>query len=450
MTRLLLPLSLTAILWATPASASIQVPDSVVTARRETLRQFRTEFLGRDRSYSREHRAAAEARLAVLDTALVRVSPVYFELELSRIVALADNGHTIAFPAGRARRYNRVPFRLVPFGESFYVLRADSALESLLGGELVAIDGQPVAEAIAAARTLTGGTPARRDRNASYFLESPEQMAALGVARQSGTASYRFRMPDGRTVERQITAAPPDPRRDRSGADRWLFPEAHESQGPEWRTLITADQAPWAFRDVNTAFRWRASPELEAIVIEFRANRDADRPIREFLDEMQRVISTGHPRNLILDMRLNGGGDLNTTRDFMKRLPTLVRGRIFVLTSPWTFSAAISSVGYLKQADPKRVAIVGEPVGDRLEFWSEGSVVLLNRLDIAVLYATERHDYRTGCRPYRDCHASVVRNPISVPSLAPDIAAPLTLEAYRAGRDPGMEAIAAALAAGGN
>jgi hypothetical protein len=149
-------------------------------------------------------------------------------------------------------------------------------------------------------------------------------------------------------------------------------------------------------------------------------------------------------------MRLNGGGDLNTTRDFMKRLPTLVRGRIFVLTSPWTFSAAISSVGYLKQADPKRVAIVGEPVGDRLEFWSEGSVVLLNRLDIAVLYATERHDYRTGCRPYRDCHASVVRNPISVPSLAPDIAAPLTLEAYRAGRDPGMEAIAAALAAGGN
>jgi hypothetical protein len=31
-------------------------------------------------------------------------------------------------------------------------------------------------------------------------------------------------------------------------------------------------------------------------------------------------------------------------------LPTLVKGRIFVLTSPWTFSAAISTLGYLKQA----------------------------------------------------------------------------------------------------
>jgi hypothetical protein len=38
-----------------------------------------------------------------------------------------------------------------------------------------------------------------------------------------------------------------------------------------------------------------------------------------------------------------------------------------------------------------------------------------------------------------------VRNPISVPSLAPDIAAPLTVDAIIAGRDPGMEAIATAL-----
>jgi hypothetical protein len=42
----------------------------------------------------------------------------------------------------------------------------------------------------------------------------------------------------------------------------------------------------------------------------------------------------------------------------------------------------------------------------------------------------------------------VVRNPISVPSLAPEIAAPWTIEAYRAGRDPAMEAVAAALSRG--
>jgi hypothetical protein len=35
--------------------------------------------------------------------------------------------------------------------------------------------------------------------------------------------------------------------------------------------------------------------------------------------------------------------------------------------------------------------------------------------------------------------------PIAVESLAPDINAPWSIEAYLAGRDPGMEAVAAAL-----
>lgn len=54
-------------------------------------------------------------------------------------------------------------------------------------------------------------------------------------------------------------------------------------------------------------------------------------------------------------------------------------------------------------------------------------------------------DYRTGCRNIENCHGSVVRNPIAVESLAPDIVAPWTIEAYRDGRDPAMEAVAAAL-----
>jgi hypothetical protein len=144
-------------------------------------------------------------------------------------------------------------------------------------------------------------------------------------------------------------------------------------------------------------------------------------------------------------MRVNGGGNLNTARDFMKRLPELVPGRIFALTSPWTFSAAISSIGYLEQAAPGRVTIVGEEIGDRLEFWAEGRPTTLPHSGVVISLATERHDYVNGCRAYTDCHGPVVQNSIAVPSLGPDIVAPWTIEAYRAGRDPGMQAIVAAL-----
>jgi hypothetical protein len=59
-----------------------------------------------------------------------------------------------------------------------------------------------------------------------------------------------------------------------------------------------------------------------------------------------------------------------------------------------------------------------------------------------LLYATERHDYRTGCQE-ADCHGPIRTHPIRIMTLEPDIPAPLTFTAYREGRDPAMEAIAA-------
>jgi hypothetical protein len=58
----------------------------------------------------------------------------------------------------------------------------------------------------------------------------------------------------------------------------------------------------------------------------------------------------------------------------------------------------------------------------------------------ALLYATERHNYVTGC-PEPDCHRHVRDHPIRVATLEPDIAAPLTYADYRAGRDPALERV---------
>ena len=160
---------------------------------------------------------------------------------------------------------------------------------------------------------------------------------------------------------------------------------------------------------------------------------------------MTRTIVARQPRSLVLDMRANGGGNLQTARDFMKSLPNLIPGRIFVLTSPWTFSAAISSIGYLEQAAPTRVTIVGEEIGDRLEFWAEGRPTTLPRSGVVISLATQRHDYANGCRAYTDCHGPVVQYSIAVPTLGPDILAPWTISVYRSGKDPGMDAIVAAL-----
>ena len=416
--------------------------------RRGDLAVFREQFFSVDQSYSPGARAEAERQLAQLEQAAGELTPARFELELARIVALADNGHTNSPAARRSRRYARVPVRFVPFGTDFYVLRADSANADLLGARLLGIDRHPIADVRQAAHALWGGTPGYRDRQVPFLLESPDQLLALGLAASGGKATYGFALRDGRRIEREIVADPANPTRERHGTVRWLYFGPLASDRGDWRMLGSPD-LPWAFHEPDQPFRWRHAPELGAILVQLRANRDSEgHSIATFLGEVTEAIRKSPPQHAILDLRGNGGGDLNTTRDFVQGLPGLVPGRIFVLTSPWTFSAAISTTGYLKQAGGPRVTIVGEMVGDRLEFWAEGGWVQLPYSEAAMSIAVERHDYRTGCQPYKDCHAPLVRHPIRVPTLAPDIEAPLTIDAFMANRDPGMDAVAAALKSG--
>ena len=445
----LLPAFVAASSAAAQASSTTPVVDraAITPAQmRDDVRLFRSEFMARDNSYAPAARKEAEARLARLESRLEHTTPVGFELAVAQIVALADNAHTIVPPGVRVRHFNRVPLRLATFGGDLRVIRAAGPHVDLLGAKLLSVDGHAVTEVRDSARTLVSGPAHRRDRFGYSLAESPQQLNAMGLAPNASRATYVFQTLDGKTVSRQLAADPAVPDDNRAGATRLFYPAPLPEDQGGWRTLLAAEQAPWALTEPDSRFRWRDAPEIQGMVIELRQIFDAPgQPIAAFLQEMTRTIMTRQPTNLVIDLRMNGGGNLNTARDFMKSVPNLVRGRIFALTSPWTFSAAISSLGYLEQAAPDRVTIVGEEVGDRLEFWAEGRAVTLTSSGIVIAFSTQRHDYKNACRAFTDCHGPIVQNSIAVPTLTPDISAPWTVEAYRAGRDPAIEAVQAEL-----
>lgn len=435
------------ILIALLSVAGVSGAATVADQRLEDIAQLREEFLARDRAYSADARRAAEAMLAELERTAATIEAAEFDLGLARVVALADNGHTTTFAGPRSRRYERSDLRLVPFGEQFHVLRVKTENADLLGARLVAIDGVPVERLRELGRSLVGGTAAWRDRSIPYLLESPPQLRALGVGKRGAAPVYRFLTLEGREVERSFSVSPPGGDRVRGNANRWMFPALAPAEDRSWRTLIEPERAPWALQEPTRRLRFRHDPALDAVVVEMRQSSDPPgETLSDFFAAVEQAIAETRPAHLVLDLRMNTGGDLTATRDFAEQLPTLVPGRVFALTSPFTFSAAISTLGYLKQAAPDRVTIVGEMVGDRLEFFAEGRPVTLRHSQEVVLMATQRHDYVNGCRAFDDCQRHVVSRPIAVRSLAPDIAAPWTIEAYRAARDPAMEAVAAALA----
>jgi hypothetical protein len=430
-----------------PVSIQAQAPggsESQAVMVRADIDAYETKILSRDRSYSPQARRQASERLERLRDRAGTVTAAELELELARISALADNGHTAAAAGSRSRRYNRVEIRLAPFGRDFHVMRAVRGHEDLLGARLVSIDGVGMARLLTEARSLSGGASEFRDRYAPFLFESPDLLCALRIARRCASAIYRFRTTGGRIVSRELTAEGPRPDRSTAGAARWLAPELLPDEHGRWSTALSLEAAPWSIQSPGEPFRWREDAELRAIVLSLRQTSNVGTAsIADFLTRVESEITARRPHNLVIDLRFNPGGDLTTTRDFMQRAPGLVSGRVFVLTSPWTFSAAISSVGYLKQAGGRRVLIVGESAGDRLEFFAEGWPIPLPHSGAVFNFARDRHDYRTGCRGKPDCYRVVIEHPIAIRSLRPDISAPWEIGDYLGGRDTAMEAIAA-------
>ena len=421
-----------------PAMLSAQAPALTPGQMKQDLDWFRANVFGVEQSYTPATRSEAERRLSALEAAIPRTSPIAFEMEIARIVALADNGHSNVFAFSRSRWSNHIPLRFTTFGDEFRVMRASPAHADLLGARLTAVDVIPVAAIRDSGRTLFGGVPAWRDRTLPKFLESPDQLYVLGIARSAKAADYSFVTDAGKTITTRLVAGMGD-----SGGpqpDVLLYGE----RDPGWSSVTPTPS--WSLQDPETSFRWRPAPELGGLVIQMR--RIVDGPgqsILAFLDSMKTKIAADHPRNVVIDLRMNGGGNLNNARDFVKTLPGMVPGRVFVITGPGTFSAAISTTGYLKQAAPERVTIVGEEAGDRLVFFAEGRPGSAPNSGMVIGIATQRHDYRGGCKAFTDCHGPVIRFPIAIPTLAPDLPAPLTFADWKAGRDPAIEAITRAV-----
>ena len=181
-------------------------------------------------------------------------------------------------------------------------------------------------------------------------------------------------------------------------------------------------------------------PELNALFLQMRVHFDMDgETVADFRRRVDEEIDAYHPRNLIVDLRFDTGGDTDLTRDWQRTLPTRVPGRLYVLVSGHTFSAGIVAAAAFRHDAHARVRIVGEAVGDRLRWWSEGDNVCMPNSHYCLHLTTGLWDLVRGCAEHPACYGD--KYDAQVADLVPDLDAPITAGSWLSGRDPGMEAI---------
>jgi hypothetical protein len=430
-----------------PPSSDFSKPANALEAQQQDIEQF-SRLLAMDRSFSPAARAEANHQISALKSAHAPLNKEGFHVALLRITALADNGHTDLY-YGKGVPLNYAPLRVVLFADGLYVLRAKSTYANLLGARVESIEGKPTRDVIAALEQLHGGTEGWRRTHAAIYVQSPEILYGAAIGSRPDETQWTFRLPNGDEVTRALPSEISG-ENEPQAMTRWLSPQKMKGEPSTWRTLISNDaELPLSLRDFNTAFRRAWIDHGCTLFIQLKAIADADKQhIGDFLNATTDEMRAHPPCNIILDVRFNTGGDYTKVARFASHLPDVVppSGRIYLLTGPQTFSAAITTIAFVKQAAGSRAIILGEPVGDRLAFYGEGNAGCLPHEELCLHYSTGMHDYAHHCDDWDRCFWPDWIFAVQVKSLAPDETIEMNFVDYTARRDPVFER-AVALAA---
>ena len=432
-----------------PPRNDFPAPADALEAQRQDIEQF-SRLLAMDRAFSPAARAAANRRTAELRAERIPLDSATFRVALMRITALADNGHT-SLDDERNSGPNCVPLRLMRLGDDLYVLRAKSGYTDLLGARVDNIDGRPTLEVLATLEQLHGGAEGWRGILAALYVQSPEILYGAGIGSRPDQTLWTFRLLDGTETTRTLAGEVSGDTEPHGLMTRWLSPQRMKGESPSWRALLPGDaDLPLSLRDFNTPFRRTWIDHGCILLIQLKAIQDVDNfRIRDFLEATTEEMGAHAPCHIILDMRFNTGGDYTKAARFASRLPDFLPpgGRIYILTGPQTFSAAITTAALVKQAAGSRAVVLGEPVGDRLVFYGEGNTGCLPHSRLCVHYATGMHDYAHPCNDWDKCFWLNWLFPVRVESLAPDETIKMTFADYSALRDPVFERAVALAAA---
>jgi hypothetical protein len=361
---------------------------------------------GLDHSFSPDSRAAFESGVDALQSSAGRMSPARFWMEISRLVALAGNGHTSVNMAKRAASFGRIPLRLAWFADGLYVVRATS--------------DEPL-------------------------LESPALLQAIWPDTDGETLAVRAESPEG--VARDIVLASMPPRLDRfAGQPIFEIGPLSNNADTDWQTVPA--QAPAIPMSLVNPDHVAFSRPLEGNGLYVRINANGD-DVRGRLGDQLAAIAATRPANgwrwIVLDVRFNGGGDELKTMAFTRLLPTLLSpdGNGFVLVDNATFSAAIIIAARARHfVGRSRTRIVGEPMGDHPWFWTDGGPPLvLRNSGIEIGRAYFLHDWANGCLSLRDCHPYQFLFGVAAGDLTPDVVVGWRFADYAAGRDTVMDRV---------
>ncbi|MBA3403950.1 MAG: hypothetical protein H0U13_04555 [Gemmatimonadaceae bacterium] len=356
-----------------------------------------------------------------LAAAVPRRSDEAIIVSVMRLMGGLGDAHTNVIPEGIPGWTKTLPVHFQLFADGLYITAADSASAHAVGAEVVEVAGRPIATVMAMLDSVTSDDNARTViRNGPRYLRFPQVLHGLGLLPNGDRMSVTLR--DARGARRQVIldAAPNDPEFNRiAGHPRWVQ-----------AINATPGTLPIGFRDRLRPYWFEYMPESGMMYLQFNSVVDMQgETLAAFTNRLFAAVDSTAAQGLIIDMRWNNGGNSRLLPPLIQSVverPRLnQRGRLFAITGPYTFSAGMNAATMLDRHT--QVILVGEPTVSSPNFVGESNILILpfSRIPVSISDYFWQTSWPMDNRTW----------------LAPELYAPLTFRAYRAKRDPAMEAI---------
>ena len=328
--------------YRSPPEASYPHPADALEAQRQDLDYFAT-LISLDRAFTPSTRAEASRRLLDIGARTSPLDHEHLRIALMQIVALSDNGHSkLGYDPGASPQ--ELPVRVALFSDGVYVMRSTASAADLLGGRLIDIDGKPIDEVLKRLETLRGGAEQWRRAYATLYIYFQDFLYGLDVATNQHESTWTVMAPSGSLVTRTLQAYKPAESEPYVYVKRWLSSEPLDGLTEGWQAYQPNRELPLSLREFDKPFRRVHLPNSCVMFLQYKSNDDeANQSIRSFTAETATDMRAQPPCDLIMDVRYDDGGNYLKTASFMRRLPQYIglKGHIYLLTGPATFSAGI-------------------------------------------------------------------------------------------------------------
>jgi hypothetical protein len=246
---------------------------------------------------------------------------------------------------------------------------------------------------------------------------------AAGAAPEPDRVTLATRLLDGSSRDVEVAAG-----------EAWSPPAWIEPCPPGWLSLpeTLPEPMPLYLRNcgANYWFAWLAEERLVYCQFNSVVN-DPDEPFDAFCRRMFSFVDSHPVERFVVDLRWNGGGNTFLVAPLLRGLIACDkisrRGGLLVIVGRKTFSAAQNTATLIDRHTD--AIFVGEPTGSSPNFVGESAPFRLpySKLDVNVSDLLWQTSWPMDRRPW----------------IAPELFAPPTFAAYRANRDPAMDAILA-------